>query len=80
MADDKPRYRLRLMTKDEESERAKRDSAAERAREAFRRNPKSPNSERIQSMLRHSDELRDYDIYGSSEAARKAELLSRETR
>lgn len=80
MAEDKPRYRLRLMTKDEEGEKAKRDSTAERAREAFRRNPNSQNSERIQSMLRQSDELRDYDLYGSREAARKADLLSREKR
>jgi len=60
--------------------RAEREDAAARAKQAFRGsyNKNSETGSRIQSLLKQSEDMKDYDLYGAGESARKAELLSRE--
>lgn len=77
MPQSKPRYQLQALVKDPESKRKEQRSLADKARAAFRGKPESENSIRARAMLQQSDELRDTDLYGSINAARKAELLSR---
>lgn len=77
MPQDKPRYRLQALVPDPEAKRKEQRSLADKARAAFRGKPESENASRAKSMLRQSDEMRDYDLPGSVNAARKAELLSR---
>lgn len=82
MPQDKPRYQLQVMVPSSDKARAERQSASERAKQVFRSSGgrNSETGSRVRSLLRQSDEMQDYDLYGANESARKAELLSRELR
>lgn len=74
-----PDYRLQVMGTDPKLTK-ERDSTIERARKLWNNSYEkgSETGKRIEAMITQSDSLRDSDPEGAMEAARKADLLSRE--
>lgn len=69
-----PKYKLQLLVPDPEKSKSRQQALVDKAREAFRGKDK-----RVPDLIRQSNDMLEYDLYGAVSAAEKAEKLARET-